>query len=103
MGSGINEITEAKTECNGIISTKPGYELGEKHDELDLPVALVGRVPVLFAEDCVPSFGDRIYLSKTTPGKASTIPFGKCLGKIIDKSEHLDQKRTIMCVVRIEF
>lgn len=103
IGSGINEITEAKTECNGIISTKPGYQLGEKKSELDLPVALVGKVPVLFAEDCVPEFGDRIYLSKTVPGKASTIPYGKCLGKIIDKDEHLDQKTTIMCSVRIEF
>lgn len=103
IGSGINEITLAQSECNGIISTKPGYELGKKESKLDLPVALVGRVPVLFAEDCVPVFGDRIYLSKTTPGKASTIPFGKCLGKVIDKDEHLDQKSTIMCSVRIEF
>ena len=103
IGSGIHEITEAKTECNGIISTKPGYQLGEKKDSLDLPVALIGKVPVLFAEDCIPTFGDRIYLSKTTPGKASTIPFGKCLGKIIDKDDHLDQKTTIMCSVRIEF
>ena len=103
FGCGINEITMAKTECNGIISTKPGYQLGEKKNELDLPVALVGRVPVLFAEDCNPTFGDRIYLSKTTPGKASTIPNGKCLGKIIDRDEHLEQKSIIMCVVRIEF
>lgn len=103
IGSGINEITMAQTECNGIISTKPGYELGEKKEALDLPVALCGKVPVLFAEDCVPMFGDRIYLSKTTPGKASTIPFGKCLGKIIDKDNDLKQKSTIMCSVRIEF
>ena len=103
IGSGINEITMAQTECNGIISTKPGYELGEKKDALDLPVALCGKVPVLFAEDCVPEFGDRIYLSKTTPGKASTIPYGKCLGKIIDKDKDLKQKSTIMCSVRIEF
>ena len=103
IGSGYGEITEAKTECNGIISTKPGYELGEKKDPLDLPVALIGKVPVLFAEDCIPEFGDRIYLSKTMPGRASTIPNGKCLGKIIDKREHLDQTSTILCSVRIEF
>lgn len=103
FGSGINEITMAQTECNGVISTKPGYQLGEKTDELDLPVALTGRVPVLFAEDCVPEFGDKIYLSKTTPGRASTIPFGKCLGKVIDKDKDLSQKTLIMCVVRIEF
>ena len=87
IGAGLKEITEAKTECNGIISTKPGYQLGEKKDKLYLPVALVGKVPVLFAQDCVPHFGDRIYLSKNNPGKASIIPFGKCLGKIIDKCE----------------
>ena len=103
IGAGLNEITLAQTECNGIISTKPGYQLGEKRDELDLPVALVGRVPVLFADDCSPAFGDRVYLSKTVPGRASTIPYGKCLGKIIDKDQHLSQKTTIMCSVRIEF
>lgn len=103
IGSGINEITIAKTECNGIISTKPGYELGLKKDKLDLPVALVGKVPVLFADDCMPEFGDRVYLSKTVPGRASTIPFGKCLGKIIDKGTELSQKSLIMCSVRIEF
>ena len=103
MGSGINEITEAKTECNGIISTKPGYQLGEKTSELDLPVALVGKVPVLFAQDCVPEFGDRVYLSKTVPGRASTVPNGKCLGKIIDKHDNLAQRLSILCAVRIEF
>ena len=103
IGSGSKEITLAKTECNGIISTKPGYQLGEKKTDTDLPVALVGKVPVLFAQDCVPEFGDRIYLSKNVPGKASTIPNGKCLGKIIDKSDNLDQRISILCSVRIEF
>lgn len=103
MGSGLQEITIAKNECNGIISSKPGYQLGEKNDDYDLPVALVGRVPVLFASDCMPQFGDKIYLSRTEPGKASTVINGKCLGKIIDKDDKLDQKRLIMCVVRIDF
>jgi len=103
IGCGINEITKAETECNGIISTNPGYQLGEKKDELDLPVALVGKVPVIFAEDCVPEFGDRVYLSKTEPGKASTIPYGKCLGKVIDKNKDLDQRHTVLCSVRIDF
>jgi len=103
IGSGNAEITEAKTECNGIISTKPGYELGEKKDARDLPVALIGKVPVLFADDCVPSFGEKIYLSKTTPGRASTIPNGKCLGKVIDKREDLNQTHSILCSIRIEF
>lgn len=103
MGKGLQEITIAENECNGIISSKPGYQLGEKNDDYDLPVALVGKVPVLFASDCTPQFGDKIYLSRTEPGKASTTINGKCLGKIIDKDNHLDQKRLIMCVVRIDF
>lgn len=103
VGCGPNEITKAVTECNGIISYKPGYELGEKKDERDLPVALVGKVPVLFDRACMPKFGDRIYLSKVEPGKASNIPFGQCLGKIIDKAEDLSKKSTILCSVRISF
>lgn len=103
IGFGKEEITIADIECNGIISTEPGYTLGDKHDKYDLPVALTGKVPVRFAKDCDPQFGDRIYLSKTEPGKASTIPHGKCLGKIIDKDKDLSLKTTIMCSVRIEF
>lgn len=103
FGDGFAEITEAKNECNGVISTKPGYILGEKKDENDLPVALVGKVPVLFDGQCVPRFGDRIYLSKLMPGRASTKVNGKCLGKIIDKREHLDQYNAIDCVIKIAF
>ena len=103
IGAGLAEITEAKSECNGIISTKPGYELGKKEDAFDLPVALVGKVPVLFDGNCSPQFGDRVYLSKIVPGRASTTPFGKCLGKIIDRRKNLDQVNNIMCSVRIDF
>ena len=103
IGSGTAEITLAKNECNGIISTKPGFELGNKKSAFDLPVALIGKVPVLFADDCIPTFGDRIYLSKNVPGRASTVPFGRCLGKIIDKREHLDQVNNILCSIRIQF
>ena len=103
IGAGLAEITEAKSECNGIISTKPGYELGKKEDAFDLPVALVGKVPVLFDGNCSPKFGDRVYLSKIVPGRASTTPFGKCLGKIIDRRKNLDQVNNIMCSVRIDF
>ena len=103
IGDGEAEVTIAKAECNGIISTAPGYELGEKKSAFDLPVALVGKVPVLMAKDCIPHFGDRIFLSKTEPGRASTIPFGRCLGKIIDKDDNLKNKKTVMCSVRISF
>lgn len=103
IGAGKEEIKEADVECNGIISDKPGYTLGDKKDEYDLPVALVGKVPVRFSKDSDPEFGDRIYLSKTEPGKASVIPNGKCLGKIIDKDKDLHRKSTILCSVRINF
>lgn len=103
IGLGEKEITLAKEECNGIISTKPGFILGDKKSDYDLPVALVGKVPVMFSKDSKIHFGDRVYLSKTEPGKASVIPNGKCLGKIIDKSENLNKKSTIMCSIRINF
>jgi len=102
-GGGDAEITQAITECNGIISDKPGYELGEKKDARDLPVALVGKVPVIFDKNCNPQFGDKIYLSSKEPGRASTIPYGKCLGKIIDKNKDLSQRSTILCSVKISF
>lgn len=101
FGQGDGEITIAKTDCNGIISSKPGYQLGQKNSDLDLPVALCGRVPVLFDSECLPKTGDRIYMSITTPGRASTIPNGKCLGKIIEKD--FGTKKLLECVVRIEF
>lgn len=103
MGCGSAEITQAITECNGIISERPGYELGEKKDAKDLPVALVGKVPVIFDGKCKPTFGDRVYLSQTEPGKASTIAYGKCLGKIIDKGKDLGSQGTVLCSVRISF
>ena len=101
FGKGTAEITIATVECNGIISSKPGYQLGEKKSELSLPVALTGRVPVLFDANCMPKFGDKIYLSKIRKGCASTVPYGKCLGKIIEKNP--GTSKLIECVVRIEF
>lgn len=101
FGKGEAEITTAKTECHGIISTKPGYQLGERKSEFSLPVALCGRVPVLFDGNCMPKFGDKVYLSKIKKGHASTIEYGHCLGIIIDKNPGV--KRLIECVVRIDF
>lgn len=103
IGDGHEEITLAKKECNGIVSSNPGYVLGEKESDYDLPIALVGKVPVRFASDCLPKFGNRIYLSKTQPGLASTIPNGKCLGKIIDKRSDLSNQVNVMCSVKISF
>lgn len=101
LGKGTKEISIAIDECNGIVSEKPGYQLGEKKTQYHLPVALVGRVPVLFDGHCMPKFGDKIYLSKVKKGCASTVPNGKCLGKIITKNT--TTSKLLECAVRIEF
>ena len=101
FGKGIREITKAVDECDGVISTNPGYQLGEKRSKYHLPVALVGRVPVLMDGACLPKFGDKIYLSKFKKGCASTVPNGKCLGKIIAKD--FGTANLVECVVRIDF
>lgn len=101
FGQGEKEITIAVNECNGVISSKPGYVLGRGESDRDLPVALCGRVPVLFDSSCILTTGAKIYLSSVIPGHASTIPNGKCLGKIIEKD--FGTKKLLECVVRIEF
>lgn len=101
IGKGDKEITLAISECNGVISSNPGYEMGDKKSKRHLPVALIGRVPVMFDGHCMPCFGDKVYLSKIRPGYASTIENGKCIGKIVQKSIGAD--RLIECSVRIDF
>ena len=101
FGDGEKEITKAQFEADGVISTKPGLQLGSKKNENYLPVALTGRVPVLMDGNSVNYFGDKIYLSRLRPGMASTIKNGKCIGKIIDKNP--GTKRLVECVVRIDF
>ena len=101
FGRGKKEIRRAIDECNGVISTKPGYQLGAKKTDLHLPVALVGRVPVLMDGFTMPKFGDKIYLSKLKKGCASTVENGKCLGKIIEKD--FGTSKLVGCVIRIEF
>ena len=103
IGAGDKEITIAKEECNGVISSKPGYELGEKKTPFHLPVALVGKVPVRFDNKCIPRFGDRVFMSRFEDGKASTNKYGFCLGKIIDKRPNLDRCETVLCSIRISF
>lgn len=98
---GLKEITIAETECDAIISTNPGFELGDKKNDNWLPVALVGRTPVLFDGNCMPRKFDKIYLSKIKKGCASTVPNGKCLGRIIGNM--VGSSRLIECVVRIDF
>ena len=98
---GDKEITAARIECNGVISSKPGYLLGTVKSDNTLPVALCGRVPVLFANDCLPKTGDKVYLSSTKPGYASTVPNGPAIGKIIQHD--FGSSRLIECVVKLTF
>ena len=98
---GDKEITAAKFECNGVVSSKPGYLLGSAKNDNCLPVALCGRVPVLFANDCLPKTGDKVYLSSTKPGYASTVPNGNAIGKIIQHD--FGSSRLIECVVKLTF
>lgn len=101
FGAGHSEITLATTECDGVISERPGFILGEKNSDLDLPVALSGKVPVLFDNLCAVHCGDKVYLSREVPGKASTKENGKCIGRVIDTDP--TGKVKIMCVVNIKF
>lgn len=101
FGAGEKEITKAQFEADGVISSKPGLQLGSKMNEYYLPVALTGRVPVMMDGNSVNYFGDKIYLSRVRPGMASTIKNGRCIGKIVDKNP--GTKRLVECVVRIDF
>lgn len=101
FGKGPKEISIATEEVNGVISTKPGYELGNKASDLHLPVVLAGRAPVLMDGQCMPRFGDKIYLSKVKKGCASTVENGKCIGKIISKN--FSTARLVECVLKVEF
>lgn len=101
FGAGEKEITKAQFEADGVISNKPGLQLGSKTNNHCLPVALTGRVPVMMDGNSINYFGDKIYLSRIKPGTASTIKNGKCIGKIIDKNP--GTKRLVECVVRIDF
>lgn len=101
FGQGEHEFSAATYEAHGVVSTKPGYILGEHKNELDQLIALTGRVPVIFDGLCLPTKGQKFYLSKYKKGCASTVENGKPLGIIIDK--HPNSSRKIECVVRIEF
>ena len=101
FGEGDKEITAASTECNGIISTNPGYQLGEKLNDHYQLVALCGRVPVLFDGKCKIRKGDKVYLSKFVKGRASTIENGKAIGRVIERNPGTMTK--IQCVVKIDF
>lgn len=101
FGEGDAEITAASSECNGVISTNPGYQLGEKKNDNYQLVALCGRVPVIFDGKCTIKKGDKVYLSKLIKGCASTVPNGKAIGKVIER--HPGTMNKVECVVKIDF
>lgn len=101
FGEGDKEITAASTECNGVISTNPGYQLGERKNDNYQLVALCGRVPVRFDGKCKVNKGDKVYLSKLVRGCASTVPNGKAIGKVIEP--HPGTMTKLECVVKIDF
>ena len=101
FGKGLKEISIATEEANGVISSNPGYQLGQKKNDRWLPVALTGRVPVMMDGACMPKFGDKIYLSKVRKGCASTIENGKPIGKII--ARNFGTSKLVECVVKLVF
>ena len=100
IGKGSAEMTIATTEANGVISDKPGFILGKMITDTQLPVALVGRTPVILDGNCIAKYGDKIYLSKVIPGTASTIKNGPCIGKIIQRNVTSGDRR-VECIVRL--
>lgn len=100
IGKGSAEMTIATTEANGVISDKPGFILGKMITDTQLPVALVGRTPVILDGNCIAKYGDKIYLSKLVPGTASTIKNGPCIGKIIQRNVTSGDRR-VECIVRL--
>lgn len=86
---GEKEITIATTEVNLIVSTKPGFILNHNHDNSEnwLLCCLSGRIPVLV--DGSVKKGDRLYLSKEQPGKASTTVNGNAIAIALEDGDKL--------------
>ncbi|MEM5799561.1 MAG: hypothetical protein QXZ43_02765 [Candidatus Aenigmatarchaeota archaeon] len=56
----------------GVVSVSPGIAIGNKENENDVPIALIGRVPVkVSAENGVIKIGDPLTLSEKYPGVAT--------------------------------
>lgn len=86
---GEKEITIATTEVNLIVSTKPGFILNRNHADSEnwLLCCLSGRIPVLV--DGSVKKGDRLYLSKEQPGKASTTVNGNTIAIALEDGDKL--------------
>lgn len=87
---GEAEITLATTEVNGIISdeNKAAFILNRAdttpEDKILVPLALTGRVMVRLEPGCEVKKADKLYLSKSEPGTASTVKNGECIARALE-------------------
>lgn len=94
---GKKDITIADTNCNGVISEKPGYLLDYKLEDSQ-PVALVGKTPIRVLGK-INKF-DRIVLS-TTPGigKAQTTSDETSIAIALESSD-IEEEKLVLCVTK---
>jgi hypothetical protein len=101
----LNSVTVKKAKKTdalfGIISTKPGFILGQTNldDEHTRPVALAGRVPVKVSmENGMISIGDNITISSQSGiGMKSTNPQDQVIGVALEKAT---QEGTVLVFVK---
>lgn len=94
---GSKEVTLATTECNLVVSTKPGVILNKsKKDGIWVLCALAGRVPLKV--DCRVHKADKLYLSYNNEGYASNITNGRCIGIALEDGDKL-----VNSVVKLSF
>lgn len=94
---GSKEVTLATTECNLVVSTKPGVILNKsKKEGIWVLCALAGRVPLKV--DCRVHKADKLYLSYNNEGYASNITNGRCIGIALEDGDKL-----VNSVVKLSF
>lgn len=98
---GKEEMTEATSEVNAVISSDPGYVLNKQEDESYQPIALIGRVPVRVIGR-VEKF-DYIALSKSIPGVAVATKDKNAkniIGRALESSL-LNREKLIECSIKL--
>lgn len=98
---GKEEMTEATSEVNAVISSDPGYVLNKQEDESYQPIALIGRVPVRVIGR-VEKF-DYIALSKSIPGVAVATKdknTKNIIGRALESSL-LNREKLIECSIKL--
>lgn len=98
---GKEEMTEATSEVNAVISSDPGYVLNKQEDESYQPIALIGRVPVRVIGR-VEKF-DYIALSKSIPGVAIATKdknVKNIIGRALESSL-LNREKLIECSIKL--